>query len=79
MATGTALVKAKVKLPTRPSIEPNRDYPRREAALACGVAPITIIRAYEAGHLKFYRVGRRVIHSGQHLIDWLEAGGKTSK
>jgi hypothetical protein len=24
-------------------------------------------------------VGRRVLHSGQHLQTWLEAGGKTAK
>jgi hypothetical protein len=27
--------------------------------------------------LKAYRIGRRVIHSGQHLLDWLNNGGKT--
>ena len=54
-------------------------YGRIEAAKALGVAPITIIRAHEGGHLKAYRVGRRVLHSGQHLLDWLEAGGRTGK
>jgi hypothetical protein len=58
-------------------LEPTRNYQRPEAALACGVAVITIIRAFESGHLKAYRIGRRVIHSGQHLLDWLNNGGKT--
>lgn len=63
----------------RPVIEPNRNYDRREAALACGCAVITLIRAYDAGHLKAYRVGRRVLHSGAHLLAWLESGGRTMR
>ena len=64
----------------RPLLEPFRNYTVPEAARAIGVAAITIWRALESGHLKCYRVGRRVIcNGGQHLIPWLEAGGKTSK
>lgn len=63
----------------RPSIEQNRNYDRPEAALACGCAVISLIRAYDAGHLKAYRIGRRVVHSGMHLLAWLEAGGKTAR
>lgn len=63
----------------RPILDPRRIYPRPEAALATGVAVITLIRAYDSGHLAAYRAGRRVLHSGQHLIDWLEGGGKTSR
>jgi excisionase family DNA binding protein len=64
----------------RPLLEPFRNYTIPEAARAIGVAAITIWRALESGHLKCYRVGRRVIcNGGQHLIPWLEAGGKTSK
>lgn len=73
-------IRAKIqnrKLPHRPPLELNRLYPRSEAALVIGCATITLIRAYEAEHLKGYRVGRYIKHSGQHLIDWLEAGGKT--
>jgi len=44
-----------------------------EAALATGVAYITIVRAQERGQLACYKVGRRVLHSGQHLIDWLKS------
>jgi excisionase family DNA binding protein len=68
----------RVKVPTRPLLETNRNYDRSEAALAVGVSVPTLIRAFESGHLKFYRIGRRVIHSGQHLLDWLESGGRTS-
>lgn len=67
----------KRKQTQRPPVEPNRIYPRKEAAFAVGVATITLIRAYDSGYLKAYRVGRRLLHSGQHLIDWLDAGGKT--
>ncbi|MBL8204457.1 MAG: hypothetical protein JNM09_09525 [Blastocatellia bacterium] len=64
----------------RPLLEPFRNYTVPEAAMAIGVAAITIWRALESGHLKCYRVGRRVIcNGGQHLIPWLEAGGKTSR
>lgn len=64
----------------RPLLEPLRNYTVPEAARAVGVAAITIWRALESGHLKYYRVGRRVIcNGGQHLIPWLEAGGKTNK
>jgi hypothetical protein len=52
-------------------------YSRPEAAQVAGCAIITLIRAYTAGHLMGYRQGRLVKHSGQHLLDWLEAGGKT--
>lgn len=62
----------------RPTIELNRNYNRREAALAVGCSVITLIRAYDSGHLKAYRVGRRILHSGAHLIEWMEAGGKTA-
>lgn len=64
---------------SRPTIIPNRNYTRQEAKLACGVSVASLIRAWEAGFLKSYRVGRRVLHSGQHLLDWLEAGGKTGR
>ncbi len=63
----------------RPAIEPLKNYPRPEAARVVPCAVITLIRAYEAGHLSAYRVGRKILHSGQHLIAWLEAGGRTGR
>lgn len=69
----------RTKAVARPSLVADRIFSRSEAALATGVAEITLIRALEAGHLHAYRAGRRILHSGQHLLDWLEAGGKTSK
>lgn len=64
---------------TRPVIEENRIYTRPEAAQACGVHVITLVRAYGNGNLKAYRIGRRVVHSGKHLRLWLESGGCTQK
>lgn len=69
----------KIKAQDRPIIEPTRNYNRKEAALACAVAEITLFRAYDSERLKAYRVGSRVLHSGQHLLDWLEAGGRTGR
>lgn len=69
----------KIKSQPRPTIEPSRNYNRQEAALACDVSEITLFRAYDSGNLKAYRVGQRVLHSGQHLLDWLEAGGRTGR
>lgn len=54
-------------------------YDRRGAAIVADCSIITLIRAFDSGHLAGYRVGRRVKHSGQHLFDWLEAGGKTGR
>jgi hypothetical protein len=62
---------------TRQPILATAIYSRPEAAQVAGCAIITLIRAYSAGHLAGYRQGRLIKHSGQHLLDWLEAGGKT--
>jgi len=64
---------------SRPRIEPAAIYNRSEAAEAVGVSQITLFRAYDSGNLKGYRVGARISHSGQQLLDWLEAGGKTGR
>ncbi len=69
----------KAPQPPIKGIEVNRNYREREAAQAANCSNFTIRRARINGHLQFYRVGRIVLHSGQHLLDWLEAGGKTGK
>lgn len=68
-----------IKAQARPTIEPTRIYSRPEAADACGVSQITLFRAYDSGHLKAYRQGSRISHSGQHLLDWMESGGRTGR
>jgi hypothetical protein len=64
---------------TRPRLDPERVYSRAEAALTLGVSNITLIRARDAGELQELRAGCRVLHTGQNLIDWLAAGGRTAK
>lgn len=61
----------------RPPIVADAIYPRPDAAIVADCAVITVVRAYLAGHLNGYRIGRHVKHSGRQLLDWLEAGGKT--
>lgn len=67
------------KRPTkqREALHPDKIYSRNEAAAVTGIALITLIRAYDNGHLKVSRVGSRVLIRGQQLLDWIEAGGKT--
>jgi len=72
-------IKQKTNNVIRPVIEPTRLYSRRESATACGVGRSTLCRAYKNGYLKAYRIGARVLHSGQHLLDWMEAGGYTGR
>jgi hypothetical protein len=59
---------------TSRAIEPAAIYSRAEAARVAGVSQITLWRALERGDLSCYRRGRRVLHSGQHLLDWLRKG-----
>ena len=84
-ATGTiekqnpkAAAKKARKLVSKPPLTPDRIYTSAEAALAIGVSTITLIRARNAGRLAELRAGRKVLHSGKQLLDWLEAGGRTS-
>lgn len=66
------------KFINRPPIDPSAVYSRREAAYAVGASVQTMIRAWVSGHLKGYTSGNRIKHAGQHLLDWLAAGGKTA-
>jgi hypothetical protein len=68
----------KKRRPNRPPIDPAGIYSRAEAAFLTNVSLMTLIRARDAGHLSEFRAGRRCLHSGQQLLDWLEAGGKTA-
>jgi hypothetical protein len=63
----------------KPAIVPGALYNRAEAMFVLGVSQMTLFRAYDAGHLAALRVGRNILHSGQQLLDWLAAGGKTGK
>lgn len=78
-ATAASAKRKPTTAKARPEIIPARNYTVSESALAVGVSDITIWRALESDRLKCFRVGRRVICSGQHLLDWLKSGGKTTK
>jgi excisionase family DNA binding protein len=73
--TGTS--RKAVSVHSRPQLDPLKNYSVPEAALTMGVSPITVWRAIYSENLKHYRVGRRVLVSGQHLLDWRDAGGRT--
>lgn len=45
----------------------------KQAATRIGVARITLLRARQAGHIKFFRIGTRVLYSEAQLIEFLSA------
>ena len=63
----------------RPALDLQKIYSRKESAYVLGLSQITLFRAFDSGHLQGYRAGRNVKHSGQQLLDWLQAGGRTAK
>jgi excisionase family DNA binding protein len=58
-------------------MEVNQSYPNllseKQAAARLGVARITLLRAREAGRIKFFRIGTRVLYSEAQLIEFLNA------
>src|SRR5204863_7342105 len=45
----------------------------KQAASRLGIARITLLRAREAGRIKFFRIGTRVLYSEAQLIESLNA------
>src|ERR1044072_4625663 len=43
----------------------------REAAKRLGIARITLLRAREAGRIRFFRIGTRVLYCADHLTEFL--------
>jgi excisionase family DNA binding protein len=43
----------------------------KQAAAHLGIARITLLRAREAGRIRFFRIGTRVLYSNQQLADFL--------
>jgi DNA invertase Pin-like site-specific DNA recombinase len=62
----------------RPPLDASRIYTLAEAALASGCSKSTIIRARDSRNLTELRVGGKIIFSGESLLSWLNAGGKTA-
>lgn len=45
----------------------------KQAAKRLGVARITLLRAREAGRIRFFRIGTRVLYCAEHLTEFLNA------
>src|SRR2546425_10517846 len=56
-------------------METTQNYPNllseKQAAKRLGIARITLLRAREAGRIKFFRIGTRVLYCAEHLTDFL--------
>src|SRR5438067_5224601 len=56
-------------------MEATQSYPNllseKQAAKRLGIARITLLRAREAGRIKFFRIGTRVLYCAEHLTDFL--------
>src|SRR6476469_9872754 len=58
-------------------MEATQSYPNllseKQAAKRLGVARITLLRAREAGRIRFFRIGTRVLYCAEQLTDFLNA------
>src|SRR5215471_167288 len=58
-------------------MEVNQSYPNllseKQAASRLGVARITLLRAREAGRIRFFRIGTRVLYCEEQLIQFLKS------
>src|ERR1041384_3568844 len=56
-------------------MESTQSYPNllseKQAAKRLGVARITLLRAREAGRIRFFRIGTRVLYCPEHLTEFL--------
>ena len=56
-------------------MEATQSYPNllseKQAAKRLGVALITLLRAREAGRIKFFRIGTRIVYSEEQLAEFL--------
>jgi excisionase family DNA binding protein len=57
-------------------MEATESYPNllseKQAAERLGVARITLLRAREAGRIRFFRIGTRVLYCAEQLTEFLE-------
>jgi len=58
-------------------MEITQNYPNllseKQAAKRLGIARITLLRAREAGRIKFFRIGTRILYSEAQLVEFLNA------
>ena len=56
-------------------METTQSYPNllseKQAAKRLGIARITLLRAREAGRIRFFRIGTRVLYCADHLTEFL--------
>src|SRR5438128_3009679 len=56
-------------------METTQNYPNllseKQAAKRLGIARITLLRAHEAGRIRFFRIGTRVLYCAEHLTKFL--------
>src|SRR5947207_6928680 len=56
-------------------METTQIYPNllseKQAAKRLGIVRITLLRAREAGRIRFFRIGTRVLYCAEHLTDFL--------
>jgi excisionase family DNA binding protein len=56
-------------------MEATQNYPNllseKQAAKRLGIARITLLRAREAGRIRFFRIGTRVLYCAEHLTEFL--------
>lgn len=57
-------------------MEATQSYPNllseKQAAKRLGVARITLLRAREAGRIRFFRIGTRVLYCAEQLTEFLD-------
>src|SRR5689334_21402721 len=56
-------------------MELTQSYPNllseKQATKRLGIARITLLRAREAGRIRFFRIGTRVLYCAEHLTEFL--------
>ena len=51
----------------------------KQAAARLGISRITLLRAREAGRIRFFRIGTRVLYCAEHLTEFLNNCERNSK
>lgn len=51
----------------------------KEAAVRLGIARITLLRAREAGRIRFFRIATRVLYCEEHLTEFLQSCEKNGR
>ena len=64
-------------------METTQNYPNllseKQAAKRLGIARITLLRAREAGRIRFFRIGTRVLYCAEHLTEFLSNCERNSR